>query len=122
MPVPALSLALALPQPLPARRPELYDIHQAVGHQAKGGADTLRHLQARQVNQLLLQFPHRQRVVDRHVVELRGPGPEILHVRVAAEVRFLLPLFEEGVVGVADPERIHIVVVEMAPPVALGRL
>ena len=74
--------------------------------------------------------PHGQRVVDRHLVELRGPGPEIWQVSVAAavprlsiraaKVRFLLAQFKEGINWVVGPEPIHIVAVQMAPPAALG--
>ena len=79
--------------------------------------------------------PHGQRVVDRHLVDLRGPGPEIWQPSVgaaagprlsisirAAEVRFLLAQFKEGIIWVVGPEPIHIVVVQITPPGALGCL
>jgi hypothetical protein len=92
------------------------------------------HSQARQAEQHPLQVPHRQRVVDRHLVKLRGPGPEIWQESVAAagprlsisiraaEVRFLLAQFKEGIIWVVGPEPIHIVVVQITPPGALGCL
>ena len=95
------------------------------------------HLQARQAEQQLLMVPHGQRVVDRHLVELRGPGPEIwqpsvgaaagprlfISIRVAEVLflnRFLRAQFNAGIVWVVGPEPVHIVAVQIAPPAAPG--
>ena len=83
--------------------------------------------------------PHLQRVVDRHVVELRGPGPveprvhpvglgtPLADLRLRANLPRVLRAapphsVKEGIFGVAIREPLYVVDVGAQPPLALGGL